>query len=267
MTQAEVRPVLDDLVAGVREALGEQLVGAYLVGSFALGCADEWSDVDFLVVTDGRVEGDPLTGLRALHARLPDAGGWSAQLEGSYADLSDLRSPMTLGRRWWYVDRGSRELEQSAHDNTAHDRWVLRERGVTLAGPDPRDLVAEVGPTALRAEALGVARARAEELEDDPSRYDDAWFQPHCVLTSCRIVHTATHAEVVGAVAAARWALEHLDAVHRPVIEAALADRAHPWDRVHRPADPALVAPTRALVWDVVRLAGQAALEARDHEA
>ena len=116
-------------------------------------------------------------------------------------------------------------------------------------------------------EALGIARARAEELEDAPSWYANAWFQPYCVLTSCRIVYTAAHAEVVGKAAAARWALDHaahVAPVHRPVIEAALADRAHPWDRVHRQGDPALVAPTRALVWDVVRLAGQAALEARD---
>lgn len=260
----DLRPVLDDVVAGVRDALGAQLVGAYLVGSFALGCADEWSDVDLLVVTDGRVDGDGLASLRTLHARLPDGGGWAAHLEGSYADAADLRSPMTLGRRWWYVDNGSRELELSAHDNTAHTRWVLRERGLVLTGTDPLPLVAEVTADALRAEALGVARARAEDLEEDPSWYEDAWFQPYCVLTSCRIAYTAEHAEVVGKAQAGRWALDALDPVHRPVVEAALADRAHPWDRVHRRGDPALVAPIRALVWDVVRLAGQSALEARE---
>ncbi|MDO9458173.1 aminoglycoside adenylyltransferase domain-containing protein [Nocardioides sp.] len=260
----DLRGVLDDLVAGAEAALGNQLVGAYLVGSFALGCADEWSDVDFLVVTDGRPTPEAEAALRVLHARRPDAGGWAAHLEGSYADLADLRSPMTLGKRWLYVDNGSRDLEASDHDNTAHTRWLLRERGLVLRGPSPRDLVAEVPASALRAEALGVARARAEQLEDDPSWYANAWFQPYCVLTSCRILYTATFAEVVGKEAAARWALEHAPAVHRPVIEAALADRAHPWDRVHRQGDPALVAPTRALVWDVVRLAGQAALEARD---
>jgi hypothetical protein len=267
MRPPDVQVALDGLVDGARSALGDQLVGAYLVGSFALGYADEWSDVDFVVVTDGRVEGAPLDALRDLHARLPDGGGWSAHLEGSYADLADLRSPMTLGKRWWYVDNGSRELERSAHDNTAHTRWVLRERGIVLAGPEPRGLVAEVAASALRAEALGVARARAEDLEDDPSWYENAWFQPYCVLTSCRILYTAVHAEVTGKAAAGHWALDAVDGVdevHRPVIEAALADRAHPWERAHQQGDPALVAPTRALVWDVVRLAGQAALEARD---
>lgn len=260
---ADVRAALDELVEGATAALGEQLVGAYLVGSFALGRADEWSDVDVVVVTDGRPTGEPTEALRGLHARLPDAGGWSARLGGSYADLVDLRSPMTLGRRWPHVDHGSRTLEPSAHDNTAHTRWVLRERAIVLTGPDPRDLVAEVTPEALRAEALGAARQRAERLEDDPAAYEDAWSQPHAVLTSCLTAYTATRAEVTGKADAARWALDHLPGVHRPVIEAALAARAHPRERAQQQGDPALVAPTRALVWDVVRLAGQAALEAR----
>ncbi|WP_148613029.1 aminoglycoside adenylyltransferase domain-containing protein [Nocardioides rubriscoriae] len=260
----DVAASLEPWVAGARAALGDRWVGAYLVGSFALGCAHEWSDVDVLAVTDGRLDDATTAALRTLHARLPDAGGWAAHLEGSYADLADLRSPMTLGRRWPYVDHGSRELVDSSHDNTAHARWLLREHGVVLAGPDPRDLVAEVTAAAPRAEALGLARARAEELEDDPAPYGDAWWQPQYVLTSCRILYTATVAEVTGKAAAARWALDRLDAVHHPVVEAALADRAHRWERVHQQADPALTAPTRALVWDVVRLAGQAALEARD---
>lgn len=264
----DVAAVLDTLVDGVRTALGDRLVGAYLVGSFALGCADprsdRWSDLDFLVVTDGRPDETRVAALRDLHARLPDAGGWAARLEGSYADLADLRSPMTLGRRWPCVADGSREVGDGARDNTAHSRWLLRERGIVLSGPPSRDLVAEVPATALRAEALGAARARAEQLEDDPTVYADARMQPSCVLTSCRILHTATHAEVTGKAAAARWALGRLDPVHRPVVEAALADRARPPRPLGESADPALAAPTRALVWDVVRLAGQAALEARD---
>jgi hypothetical protein len=77
------------------------------------------------------------------------------------------------------------------------------------------------------------------------------------VLTACRVLHTATLAEVTGASAAARWALPRLDPAHRPVVEAALTGL----------GGPDLRAPTRALVWDVVRLAGQAALEARGGSA
>ena len=47
-----VRVQIDELVAAVREALGENLVGVYLHGSLALGCFNpERSDVDLIVVT------------------------------------------------------------------------------------------------------------------------------------------------------------------------------------------------------------------------
>jgi hypothetical protein len=251
------------LDAGVAGALGAQHVGTYLVGSWALGHGDRWSDVDFVVVTRGRVDDSARAALSELHGRLPDSGGWLAHLEGSYADVADLRSPMTLGRRWPYVDNGSRTLEDSDHDNTAHTRWVLRERGLVVSGPDPRGVVAEVTPAALRAEALGVARVLAEEVEDDPDRLDSAWFQPFAVLTACRVLVTATHARVDGKVAAARWALGVLDPAHHDVVRAAVADRPRPWGRVHERADPRWRAPTRALLWDVARMAGEETLRSR----
>jgi nucleotidyltransferase-like protein len=59
--------VLDELVAGVRTELADNLVGVYLVGSLATGDFDRASDVDFLVVT--RYELDD-TVIPALQARL-----------------------------------------------------------------------------------------------------------------------------------------------------------------------------------------------------
>lgn len=257
MDVAEIAPVLDVLVDGARPVLGERLVGVYLVGSFALGCADEWSDVDVVAAVDISPDEVSRGSLEALHRRLPD------HVEVSYAVAADLRSPMTVGRRWWHLDHGARDLELSAHVNTAHTRWVLREHGIVLTGPPPRDLVAEVTSDVLRAEALGSARALAEEVEDDPGRLADAWWQPFLVLTACRVLHTAVHADVVGRREAAGSALRRLDAVHREIVERAVAERPHPRDRGRRSADPALAAPTRALLWDVVRLTGEAALAAR----
>lgn len=257
------RTTLDELVDGLPDALGAAPLGVHVVGAHALGSADGRSDVDVVVVTDGRPDDAARSRLAALHTRLLGSPGRAARLEVAYADRADLRSPMTLGRRWPHVAAGSGEVVDSARADTAHGRWVLRERAVTLAGADPREVVADIGPDALRAEALGLARARGEELEQDPAVLAEERSQATWVLTSCRVLHTATHAEVVGAPDAARWALAHLDPGHHEVVTAALAERAGPADAVPRPSDPALVAATRALVWDVVRLAGQAALEAR----
>lgn len=165
------------------------------------------------------------------------------------AAAADLRSPMTVGRRW-PVAGG----DPGAGANTMAVRWLLRERAEVLEGPPARALVAEVTASALRAEALGEARALAEAWEDDPEPYAEAW--PARVLTACRVLHTAATATVVGEPDAARWALDvPALATHHPVIDAALGGPTPGTD---------LGLGSRALVWDVVRWAGEHALGARE---
>ena len=52
---AEANAAVEALLDGVKETLGEQMVGLYLYGSLASGDFDpQTSDIDFLVVTRGR---------------------------------------------------------------------------------------------------------------------------------------------------------------------------------------------------------------------
>ncbi len=256
--------VMTELADGARNALGDGLLGLYLVGSFALGAGDEHSDVDFLAVTADRLTADRLAALSGLHARLPDLPGpWAQHLEGSYAPAADLRSPMSVGRSWPYVDNGARELTPSDHDNTLHARWLLREHGVPLLGPAAATWVAPIDGGALRAEMIGVARARAEDVEEHPEHLANGWYQPHLVLTLCRALHTTHTGRVASKSEAAAWALDHLPPEHHALVRRAVADRPDPWERVHRDADPALAAPTRAFAWEVHRLVGAEALRLR----
>ena len=64
---ADLNPLLEDFVAGVQAVLRENLCGAYLQGSFAVGGADEHSDVDFIVVTNSEL---------SAAAETPSARAW-----------------------------------------------------------------------------------------------------------------------------------------------------------------------------------------------
>jgi hypothetical protein len=55
-----------------------------------------------------------------------------------------------LGHDWLYIDHGWREMRWATHCNTEVVRWTLRECGVTLAGPPPQSVVAEVPAEAMR---------------------------------------------------------------------------------------------------------------------
>ena len=149
----ELDRVLDRLVEGASAVLGPDLIGAYLVGSFAVGDADEHSDVDVLLPVARPPTPVQEAGLRALHAELPAAEGhWNRELEGSYPPVAELRTVGALGRPWLYVDRGSSVMEWSTHCNTLEHRWTLRHRGVAPAGPPPAAVVDELPPGALREE-------------------------------------------------------------------------------------------------------------------
>jgi hypothetical protein len=234
----DLNRLLVELVAGAREVLGESFCGAYLQGSFAVGDADAHSDVDFIVCTEDEVTPERRAELQALHQRLyalPTS--WAQHLEGSYVPRAALRRPDPDRRPLLYLDNGATEFALDSHDNTAVVRWSLREHGVVLAGPDPRELVDPITADELRAEmhwALGL--------------WQD-WFRSTgsmsrralavAVLSHARILHTLAVGEVSSKRSAGEWALDTLDVESSSLIRWALDDRPDPWTKVHEPADPA----------------------------
>ena len=240
---ADLNHLLGRFVDGVQAVLGSNFCGAYLQGSFAVGDADEHSDVDFIVVTEDEVTLQQRVGLEALHQRLYACPTpWAQHLEGSYMPRRTLRRPDPERRPLLYLDNGATAFTLDNHDNTAVVRWSLRERGIVLAGPEPRELIDPVSPDDLRAD---VARALREWATwfgslDSISRRGLAV----AVLSHCRILHTLTSGEVTSKRVAGEWTLRELDLQWAPLIRWALDDRPDPWAKVHETAEPALVRET-----------------------
>jgi hypothetical protein len=244
---ADLNGLLVELVDGVRNVLGDSFCGAYLQGSFAVGDADEHSDVDFIVVTKDGLAPEQQAELQLLHQTLyalPTP--WAQHLEGSYVPHEVLRRPDPARSALLYLDNGATEFALDNHDNTAVVRWSLRERGVVLAGPDPRELVDPITADELRADvrwALGRWRAWFRSRDSINRR-----ALAVAVLSHARILHTLTIGEVSSKRVAGEWALHTLDAEWAPLIRWALEDRPDPWTKVHEPADPALLRRTRQFI-------------------
>lgn len=240
----DLNAVLQQLVGSVREILGENFCGVYLQGSFAVGDADEHSDVDFLVVTNDEVGPAQEAALQTMHKRLYVLETpWAQHLEGSYINRDRLRRVDQARAPLLYLDNGATELIRDSHCNTAVVRWSLREHGVVLAGPDPKSLVDPVSPAELRSDVL---IAMDEWVEWLPTL--ESWsarLQPLAVLSFCRILHTLESGRVASKREAAEWALGALRPEWARLIQRALDDRPDPWVKVHRPADPQAVEQTR----------------------
>jgi Domain of unknown function (DUF4111) len=226
--------VLVHFVQHVRALLGANFIGAYLQGSFALGGHDEGSDADFLVAVEHDIHDDEVPALDALHGAIHDfPKPWGHRLEGSYVPAGILRrlsmsprdppgaqrpptwiDPGTGGTGpqvypFWFLDHGARTLVRSEHDNTQVVRWMTREKGIVLAGPDPRSLIEEVTADALRDEARETVRRATAKWLTEPvwSR----WLQGYMVVFYCRVLHTLQTGEVNSKQTAAAWAQSAFD--------------------------------------------------------
>jgi predicted nucleotidyltransferase len=260
--------VLSHLAAEVHEILGADLAGVYLKGSFALGSGDVHSDVDFLVATRRPLSPTQESAVRGLHAVLPDREEhWAHHLEGSYASVADLRLRADAGTPWLYVDNGNRAMEWSSHDNTEVFRWVLHRRAPTLRGTAAATLLDAVPPHVLRQEAARLATSRRQDIADDPDYLRNRWGQSHEVLTRCRLLFTATRAEVTGKTAAARWCRGVVPEEWHDLIDGAIADRPDPWLRVRQAADPVLATRTWEFVEVMTPLIVRASTEAEPGSA
>ena len=227
----EVNAVLDVLCAGLRQALGEELVGVYLSGSLANGGFDRSSDVDVLVVTRQAVPDRLLPLLQRMHTRLAAGDCWCAtQLEVSYIPVAALRRHDPLNNIHPHLDRGpGQELHLMHHDSDwVVQRFVLRERGIVLSGPNPRSLIDPVSANDLRLAMQPVLHGWLAGLVRDPARIESRGYQSYIVLTVCRVLYTLQHGDTLSKAAAAQWAKETLDEHWKPLIERAWLGRQTP---------------------------------------
>lgn len=229
---ADLNIVLRDLVTRVRDVLSDDFIGAYLQGSFAIGDFDIYSDVDFIILVDEDIPDDQLPTLQAVHADIFKLDcAWAQHLEGSYIPKAALTRLPPPPRQFLYLDHGSTELVRSNHDDSLVVYWSLRERGITLIGPEPRSLVAPVPVNALRQEVLDTMHTWREHWLSNPTGLDNRFYQPFAVLSYCRMLQTLESGTVESKRAGAMWARDALDSRWHPLIQRALDAR---------PGDPSL---------------------------
>jgi hypothetical protein len=215
-TYPAVNVALRDFLASARAILGSQLRGLYLVGSLAIGDFDaDSSDLDIIVVTDGAVSEDHIAALRDLHMRIGASDSpWAERLEAVYIAQEDLRAPASTTTAYPQVERDRPFFVELLEPGWSVQRYTLREHGVVIAGPDPRELLDPVDPDEMRRDGAIIARTWLHQAEHDPTWLDWARPRPYfafVVATLCRLLYTLETGAVASKPAATRWARQTLD--------------------------------------------------------
>lgn len=238
-TYKELNQVLVELVSRIEKILVDNFIGAYLQGSFALGDYDQHSDVDFIVVVENYLNSQQVDALQAMHQQVYQLDSeWAKHLEGSYFPREILRHHSKRSIELWYLDHGARSLVRSNHCNTILVRWVVREKGVTIAGPPPKTLVDPIPDEFLRAEIFETLTNWGQQILDDPASYNNRFYQSFIVLNYCRMLHDLYRGYPGSKREGAEWAKSVLDPSWTDLIDGAWDGRPDPAKKVKQPADP-----------------------------
>jgi hypothetical protein len=205
--------MLDALLAGIHRMLDADLVGLYLRGSLATGdFKPATSDIDALAVVERQINDCAFAALKTLHAQLDvSPNPYAGRIEIAYIDRQALKR-FVPGLRHPTLGQGEALSWSQHHSNWILERWVVREHGITLLGPDPKSLIDPIPVQSLR----NAVQERLDDWADWADQPDDPdWGLPlahkaYVVETMCRALHTLAQGALSSKGQAVAWAMETL---------------------------------------------------------
>ena len=193
--RSSVDSLLEELVSGLQVAIGDDLIGIYLYGSYVSGGFDPGvSDLDLVTVTSRDPEQLDLASLERTHlafvGRYPE---WNDRIETVYVGRDTLRSFRTSRGRLAVISPGEPfHLRDDAVAAWVQNWYLVRETGVALFGPPASSLL----PPISWPDFVAASRRYAGEIAShDLSDYSPGHLA-YIVLTICRarrVVATGTY--------------------------------------------------------------------------
>lgn len=206
-SQSTVDEVLAELVSGIRDVLGRDLVGVYIYGSYVSGGFDaEVSDLDLVTVISSDVEGIDLAGLDGVHSGLVDRHPeWNDRVEVVYVGLAALRSFRSSAGPLVVISPGEPFHVRSEPPVEWVQNWYLvRETGIALYGPPPATFV----PPIEWAEFVAAAVHYADQVSHSDFSTASPGGLAYAVLTLCRAARTVREQVHGSKQEGAAWAKE-----------------------------------------------------------
>ncbi|MBA2651326.1 MAG: DUF4111 domain-containing protein [Tatlockia sp.] len=246
--------MLTHLTNEIKKILKDNFIGAYVHGSLATGDSVSSSDIDVVIVIKKDITLNEIEPFQQLHHKLYDAleSPWGQRLELSYAPIDIFRKRQIEPRdppneprtnEWidpstqappqfypfWYLDNGAKQLGRSEHDNTQIVRWVVREKGIVLEGPDPKEIIDPVSKADLINDLKNTFNMISKKWNNLES-LNSLGMQTFFVTLCCRAQHCLHTGIISSKKVASEWAQQSLGKQYHDLIkeanEAWLGDRA-----------------------------------------
>lgn len=227
---ADVNAALKNFQEHIQGLLRRHLLGMYGIGSLALGDFNpSSSDIDFVVVTDTDLEDGLVHGLQVMHEQFAvSSSPWATKIEAVYVPQSALHThPLPTGV-YPQIEKGMSLVQAPLEPGWVFQCWTLRERGVVVAGPDPRTLVPPIELQDMNAAVVAIASEWLDAAHRDPTWL--VWLRQRShhvfvIQTLCRMLYSLATREVTSKLQAIQWAQHTLDMPWSILIERSHAMR------------------------------------------
>lgn len=218
----ELDKVFYELASEYKDILDDNFVGLYIQGSLAVGDFDLTSDVDFTVIINRDLSDEEVRIVQKVHTKFINRDSrWVKHLEYSFFPLQKFKNHSsrfengkennTEDRKLWYFDNGHKEIEKNDHDNTLVVRWEIREKGITVLGPDPKTLIDPITPDELRKEIKEFHEVWTPGFLANPDQWKNRFYQVFFVLHFCRVLQDLEVGRITSKKEAMEWAKKNLD--------------------------------------------------------
>jgi len=211
----------------LQKVLGTKFFGFYLYGSLATGDFDsESSDIDFVVVTKSELNTNEIKNLKKMHRKLADKPkSWGSRVEGAYIPRGALRKYDPKYKQPFLSTTtpfGKRKLGRDWIIN----RYILREKGIVIYGPNPKTLIDPVSKKELIDTVRNLLCKDWNKHVSGPKWMERRLYQAFTILTMCRALYALEFGEIISKQKAFVWAKANLDKKWRKLIDWAIEKRA-----------------------------------------
>jgi hypothetical protein len=203
-----INALLELILSSLQNVLGTKLVGLYLFGSLVIGDFDpQISDIDLMAALSSDIDEREFEALHKMHAEFAQQHReWDGRIEVCYISVAALSAVRSRTSNIARISPGEPFHTRESSREWLSNWYLVRERGVTLFGPSPQEIIEPISKDEFIQTIKAHARAWGEWIHDMHKRGGQAY----AILTMCRALYTCKNGEQVSKKQAALWAQQEL---------------------------------------------------------
>jgi predicted nucleotidyltransferase len=205
----DINELLSFFLEHINNVLKENFIGMYLYGSLATGDFDvNSSDIDFIVLTKNSVAEKEFLLLSRMHNEFRQrATKWAEKIEAAYVDKMAFQALNNNENLYPQIEKDGGLAYNKLEIGWAFQAYTLREYGVIVSGPKPKEIIAPIAIEDMLNAARAITGLWIEQSQDNKESQFIRDENRFVVFTLCRFLYLFKTKQIASKKEAAEWAI------------------------------------------------------------